>query len=51
MLEALPLMDNGEALTYLYKTNSFLDYFSNCNFHKFKDTDSGVMIYQKKKSK
>ena len=45
------LMDNGEALTYLYKTNSFLDYFSNCNFHKFKDTDSGVMIYQKKKSK
>lgn len=51
MLEALPLMDNGEALTYLYKTNSFLGYFSNCNFHKFKDIDSGVMIYQKKKSK
>lgn len=50
MLETLPLMDNGEALTYLYKIKSFSqkqDFFPNCDFHSF-DNDSGVMIYTKR---
>lgn len=53
MLETLPLIDNGEALTYLYKIKPFIqkqDYFPNCNFHSF-DNNVGVMIYTKKKSK
>ncbi len=53
MLETLPLIDNGEALTYLYKIKPFKenqDYFPNCSFHSF-DNNSGVMIYTKKKSK
>ena len=50
MLETLPLMDNGEALTYLYKIKSFSqkqDFFPNCDFHSF-DNNSGVMIYTKR---
>lgn len=50
MLETLPLMDNGEALTYLYKIKLFSqkqDFFPNCDFHSF-DNDSGVMIYTKR---
>ena len=50
MLETLPLMDNGEALTYLYKIKPFSqkqDFFPNCDFHSF-DNDSGVMIYTKR---
>ena len=50
MLETLPLMDNGKALTYLYKIKLFSqkqDFFPNCDFHSF-DNDSGVMIYTKK---
>ena len=50
MLETIPLMDNGEALTYLYKIKSFSqkqDFFPNCDFHSF-DNDSGVMIYTKR---
>lgn len=53
MLETLPLIDNGEALTYLYKIKPFKenqDHFPNCSFHSF-DNNSGVMIYTKKKSK
>lgn len=37
MLETLPLIDNGEALTYLYKIKPFKekqDYFPNCSFHR-----------------
>lgn len=50
MLETLPLMDNGKALTYLYKIKLFSqkqDFFPNCDFHSF-DNDSGVMIYTKR---
>ena len=50
MLETLPLIDNGEALTYLYKIKPFSqkqDFFPNCDFHSF-DNDSGVMIYTKR---
>lgn len=50
MLETLPLMDNGEALTYLYKIKPFSqkqDFFPNCDFHSF-DNDSGVIIYKKR---
>ncbi len=52
-LETLPLIDNGEALTYLYKIKPFKenqDYFPNCSFQSF-DNNAGVMIYTKKKSK
>lgn len=50
MLETLPLMDNGKALTYLYKIKLFSqkqDFFPNCDFHSF-DNDSGVIIYKKR---
>lgn len=51
LLENLPLTDNGNALTYLYKVKQLQNNFSNCTFHQFNDNQSGVMIYTKKKNK
>lgn len=49
MLENLPLIDNGKALTYLYKVKPFKNYFSNCSFYDFDNNNkAGIMIYTKK---
>ena len=48
ILNNLSLSDNGIALTYLYSVEKeFINYYDNCIFDKFDNSNEGVMIYKK----